>query len=382
MLGSYRSGEQKSPALRAFAAAVRRHDVDTEIALRPLADSAVAELVKQLVNEPVRADLLAGVTRRARGIPLFVRALMQSTTRLQGPPAVVRDVVLGQLDRLDPPARGLLNVVAVASETSPEVLAAVWPGELEGPLRDLVGHGLLTEQVTGRSVRVRVAHPLYAEVAYAELTAADRRRLHARLADAIEKLTPADTLALAPHYLEAGDAIDSNRAPDVLGTAGERALSIHAIEEAVRYFRAALAGAEPSTDINRRMELLTGLGRALQENGKLTDAASVWSEALALAQRAGLAAQHASLRYRLALLETERGNLSLAEQHSRAGAEVARPDAGDAQALALRLVYSMRSGDESRMRAAADHTAALAAPSIRRRPYKPRHTSAAACRPG
>lgn len=364
LLANYRSGEQPRP-LREFATAVRRHDLDTELTLRPLTDDAVAELLAELLGAPASPQLLENVRERARGVPLFVKALVQEMGRTPAPstPAVVRDLVLAQLDRLGEPSRRLLDLVAVAGETAPDVLAEVLPDDFAEPQRDLLARGLLSEEESGRSVRLRVDHPMYAEVAYAELTAADRRDLHARLAAAIEKLTPDDILALAPHYLEASDRVDSSRATDVLSVAGQRALDIHAADEAVRYFRAALAGAGPDFPAERRIEVLIGLGRGFQEAGNLGSAAAVWNEGVALAQDPGLAEQHASLRYRLALLETERGNLSLADQHSHAGAAIGlrEADAGDAEAMALRLVYSMRSGDTARMRAASEHTAALAA---------------------
>jgi len=87
VLASYRTGEEQTPALREFATAVRRHELDTEIDLRPLSDPAVADW-SAAGRRPVRRAA-GGVTERPAGSPVRTRARAGHTASAGGasPPA-------------------------------------------------------------------------------------------------------------------------------------------------------------------------------------------------------------------------------------------------------------------------------------------------------
>jgi DNA-binding CsgD family transcriptional regulator len=215
----------------------------------------------------------------------------------------------------------------------------------------MLGTGLIVEQV-GRTVSYRAGHPLYAEVAYAELTAVERRAVHAALAAAIDRLDPDDVLALAPHYLGAGDLVDPDRAGGVLAEAGWRALAIYADDEAARYLAAAATEARAADRTELLPALLEGIGLARQRGGQLDKAIAAWSDALAAARQYGLDELAASLCTRLALAEEELGN----------PASIDRPagSAGPEDAL-LRLISVIRQWDTARVRAIADELATFTA---------------------
>lgn len=359
VLASYRAGKADGP-LRDLAVAVRRGDPDDEIALAPLADGAVAELTKSLLGGEPPEDLLHTVTSRAKGIPLFVTALVHGPDApdVKLLPAIVRDLVLDRLHRLDDAERRLVEIVAVAGESgTAEILRAVFDAaDFEPTLRRLVADGLVTEQIAGRSETYRVTHPLYAEVAYAELTIGERRALHAAFAAAIDAIAPDDMLALAPHYREAGGFVDHARAAEVMAAAGWRALSVHAGEEAARYLSAAVDAAR--TPDRSTVELLEGLGRAYVSCGRLDDAVAAWHRGLGLAERLGDAESLTSLPHWLALVESERG------EASRVAALTATPvrDAvsADAEHMLLRTIFLLRHGDDAALRVAAAELAAFA----------------------
>lgn len=344
VLAAYRPGD----TLNDLVVAIRRDNPGDELGLEPLADDAVAELARDLLGAEPEPDLLRGVTSRAKGVPLFVTALLQGR-EVGGPlPMIVRDVVLGRLRQLDEPERRLMEIAAVAGATgTAEVLRGVWaaPG-FQRTVRKLRDEGLLAEQSDGGTVTYRVAHPLYAEAAYTELTLGERRGLHAELAAAIDKYTPDDVLALAPHYREAGDLVDGDRVAEVMTEAGWRALRVHAAEEAVQYLTAATATAKPAL----LPTLLDGLGRAHQGAGRLDDAAAAWNEAVTLAERLGDTRVLRLLRPRLALVESERGNAHLAEEHSLAGIRAAGHDTPEA--AVLHILFTIRQGDAEQMKAA------------------------------
>lgn len=358
VLASYRAGVADGP-LNELAVAVRRHQPDDGLRLAPLSDAAVAELVRDLLSADPAPDLLRGVTTRAKGVPLFVTALVEVGGAAPRPdvlPAIVRDVVLERLHRLDEHERRLLEIVSVAEGTgSREVLRAVWAAagpagaaDFDRALRRLVTGGLVAEHQAGPALRYQLAHPLYAEVAYAELTAGERRGLHAAVAAAVDRLEPDNVLVLAPHYRDAGDLVDAVRAVDVLAAAGWRALGVHAADEAVQYLGAALERAHAAGRTDLIPPLLDGLGKAYQGSGRLDDAAAAWTEALALAQAAGETARLPRLRNRLALLESVRGNFALADRHREAGIRAMAND--EPQTAIVRLVFALRHGDMATLR--------------------------------
>jgi DNA-binding CsgD family transcriptional regulator len=354
LLATYRTGEADGP-LRDLAVSVRRSDKDSELNLAPLPDSAVAELISFLLPEEPGPEILRSVTARARGVPLFVTALVQagSLRRPHELPVIIRDLVLGMLHGLPEPQRRLVELVSVAGDAaSDEVIRAVWDVsdvDVRTVLRQLLGRGLIVEQV-GRAVTYRVGHPLYAEVAYAELTAVERRAVHAALAAAIDRLDPDNMLALAPHYLGAGDLVDPDRAGAVLAEAGWRALDIYADDEAVRYLSAAATEARAADKIELLPALLEGAGLAEQRGGRLDKAIAAWSEALDAARQHGLVELAASLRTRLALAEEELGNPTRTDRPTES--------AGPEDAL-LRLISVIRQWDTAGVRAIAGELASF-----------------------
>ncbi|GAA3439826.1 ATP-binding protein [Kutzneria kofuensis] len=304
----YRSAEPGGP-LTALAMTVRRDESGVELALEPLSDNAVGELVGDLLGAPPRAELLSKVTARAQGVPLFVTALVGGGEIPDGLPVIVRDVVLDRLQRLDDRARRLLELIAVAGAGgSPRLLRTVWAEDgFDVVLRQLFQQGLVEELVDGPALTYRVSHPLYAEVAYAELTVGQRRSLHAAIAAALDRT---DVLEAAPHYRDAGDLVDPARACEVLGAAGQRALDVHDAQEAVNYLSVALHHAQSIEHADVIPELMDGLARALQANGRLDDAASLWNHADALARSRGDSPRQRILGYYRSILEAERGNVS------------------------------------------------------------------------
>ena len=304
VLGAYRPVEAGTP-VGDLGMTVRRADPTAEITLTPLADHQVAELTRALLGRAPDRRFLDGVTTRAKGVPLFVTALVHEGFSAEATlPAIVRDVVLGRLHALDESPRRLLEIVAVAGDAgTDEVLRDVYdsPG-FESALKVLVVGGLVTEHVTGRTLAYRVGHPLYAEVAYAELTLGERRKLHASMVAAIEKVSPDDVLVLAPHYREAGSLVEPAKAARIMADAGWRALAMRATDEAIRYLRAAAEQAQPA----QVPALLEGVGRAHQGANEYAEADEVWTEAIVLAERYGQDEVLGELRFRMALLDAER----------------------------------------------------------------------------
>jgi predicted ATPase len=100
----------------------------------------------------------------------------------------------------------------------------------------------------------RFCHPLIHDAAYSSLLATDRRALHARVADRIERRTPDGPVGIiARHRAAAGDA---DRAVPLLVRAAEQAIVLGAASEAAGYFSTAadLASGDESDALRERAE--------------------------------------------------------------------------------------------------------------------------------
>jgi DNA-binding CsgD family transcriptional regulator/tetratricopeptide (TPR) repeat protein len=325
----------------------------TKLTLGPLNDGEVARLARELLVDEPSPERLRDVTRRARGVPLFVTALFEDGDRHgRVLPMVIRDVVLGRLAQLPEPQLWLTQIISVAGDSATEpVLTAVWHhDDLPAALGKLRTTGLIAQRENG----YRVAHPLYAEVAYGELTHAERRSLHAELAEALDRLNPDDVLALAPHYRSAADLVDPARAMQVLAQAGWRARRLHAEEEAVLYLGAALEGARRRGSDEEIVRLLGGLGRAHLGCARPDQAAIAWREAIALGVRVGVVPDLDRIRHWLSLMESESG-----QRATRVS-----PDATTTPENALlHMVFSLRHGNADEVRVAARHLLTFTGPS-------------------
>jgi class 3 adenylate cyclase len=191
------------------------------LALEPLDDGEVGELVTQLLDGPA-PDIVRSVVARAEGNPFYageiVRSIVERVPDLRDRAAVdaalaalpdsVQATVLARLDALSPTARRVLQVASIfgrsyrlsgVASLDPELRELTVETSDELLDRDLIrtsGRGLFTFR-----------HILIREVAYGTLTRTERIRLHAAAGEWIESTAGSDSDALAEliayHYREA-----------------------------------------------------------------------------------------------------------------------------------------------------------------------------------
>jgi len=286
--------------------ATRRHL--TALALEPLTDAAVRELLDGLVPG-LPADAVAAIVGRAEGIPLYavemVRGLLTdglierqgevyvpsgdlSTLRV---PESLRSLIASRLDALAPEDRALLQEASVLGQVfSADALAAITGTDADGlaeRLRGLVRRELLDVETDPRSPergQYRFVQSLIREVAYGTLARRERRSRHLAVARHFEA-TGDDELAgvLASHYVSAYEASDEGPEADAiatqarlaLGGAAERAAALGAHHQAVAHLERALALASSPTE---RAPLL--------DRAAMSAAAAAMDEAVDYAQRA------------------------------------------------------------------------------------------------
>lgn len=338
MVVTYRPEEVTDPprGFRALRESLLRSSTSREIQLARLdaADVRTLLAVRLQGDPPPRAlELIIG---HSRGVPLFVEALVrwlletgrlvdrtgrwemvsEGTTRV---PPLIRDVIAGRLERLRKRDRETLELIAVAGEARPDVLARVAPQRLDSSLSSLLRAGLVVREASGNAFAYRLEHPLVLEVAYEEIPEPRRARLHLELARALEG--SGDVSAQAAHYLAAGSDAEGGQAADVLLAAGCSSLERCADEQALRFFEAALRHAEV-TRPELMEQVLSGAGEASFRLGRLSDAARIWRSMLDRGLVAGDPVRRARVHRLIATAESERGAYEAAEHELHAGLAV------------------------------------------------------------
>jgi DNA-binding SARP family transcriptional activator len=299
---------------------VRRVAGVEALALAPLDDAAVAELVAFELGRRPGPELLAEVAARARGNPLFaaeltrlladdrvLAGLRDTGGRLPAVPPLVREVVRDRAGRLPPACRELLGLAAVLGfEFELPVLAAAGADVVPGhqpdhqpgrPGRDPEAlllpavEARIVEAVPGHPDRLRFRHPLVHEALEHQLPPGRREALHRRAAEAIEAVHGAwlDLHAgrLAAHWRLVGGADAQANAVEYAVRASRQARSALAWEEAARVLSLAVDGARQPLPPPRRCELLIEQGDALMLAGEHAAAGRVLLQAADLARQLG-----------------------------------------------------------------------------------------------
>src|SRR5579859_2146680 len=385
VLGTYRSEEIDSArGLRQLLTSLRRAGLASEEILTRLEPEAVAELAAGMLGSSAPGELLALLGTRAGGTPLFVEALIRTlidadqlhkrgeswtlgTNLVPGLPPDIRDLIMGRLQHLDATERRVLDLIAVSGGTVPHVVlreAGEWSDEiLLQAVQHLCTTGLVVENVDSAEVIYALTHPLVQEVAYAELPEMARRRAHAAIAFALERVQPDELDRLARHYYAAGSLADANRTLEVLLAAGERTYRLYANDRAAQHFGAALALMRQGGRTELLPVVLEQLGEAWERVGETAAAIAVWSEARTLHERARNVSLIVRLHRRLALAEWDRGHFDVAQAHLEAGLQVlagSEPSAELAELLHVQVILLRRRGDFNGMSTAAQNLAALA----------------------
>jgi len=257
------------------------------IALEPLANNAIAELVRHLLDTD-RPDVIQLVSERAEGNPFYAGELVRSYLEqgsLEQLPDTVQATVLARLDLLPQDERRVLQLGAVFGRSfRPGGVAALEPsmgGQIAELCENLVDRDLI--RPAAEPNRYNFRHILIQEVAYGTLTRGERARLHAEAARWVQSVSEGREVALAEilafHYREAAvlyTALDpgtditertrANAAQWLLKAADVAAASA-ATPEAVRHIRASFDFIEPRMlpKLHERIGDLTGGDSGLEE---------------------------------------------------------------------------------------------------------------------
>ena len=294
LVSTYRPGYRPPWIDRSYA---------TQVALQPLRPAEGAHVVRAVLGADAAPDALVGlIVDKAEGNPFFLEELARNIKEQEGGaplvtlPDTIQEVLLGRIDRLPSEDQRLLQLAAVVGK---DVDLSVVRGVSELPDAELrrgfgrlQGAEFLYETRSGPEPRYTFKHALTHDVAYASLLEGQRRALHARSLDAIERLHP-DRLAehveaLAHHAVEGGVLA---KAHGYLRQAGLKAFTRCAHREAAAYFERALAALAALPEDRARaaeaVDLHFELRIALQPLGELDRTVSALRRAEALARELG-----------------------------------------------------------------------------------------------
>lgn len=240
------------------------------ITLLGLDEHQTGELARAVAGASVSDADAHRLHARTGGNPLFigetVRAIVDegaltSDGRLaigerggSAVPVTLRALLGGRIDALSADARTVLRVAAVLGMAFRETTVDdVLDDPVDPAIYDRLADAAMIVPLDATG-GWRFCHPLIHDAAYSSLLATDRRALHARVADRIERRNPDGPVGVvARHRAAAGDAA---RAVPLLVRAAEQAIVLGAASEAAGYFSAAadLASGDEAADLRRRAE--------------------------------------------------------------------------------------------------------------------------------
>lgn len=283
---SYRV-EDAPTALVRLVAQWSRQGLTHRIPLQRLAPGETATLVAALGGDPARSATLHA---ESAGNPYFVSELLRAAPG--DVPAALADLLRTRLDALPETARQLLQAAAVLDPDIDFATLRQISGRSEDETLDALELLLEARVLAEQDAQYSFAHPLVAHVVRSGMLGARRAILHRRAAEAREQAyagrLPAIAGRLALHYREAGDR---QRAAVYAELAAEHALSLVAIDEAIAFYRQAIA-LEPTPA--RQL----GLGHTLFRQSDLHGAEAAFTAAFQGFEAAGdrRGAARASLR--------------------------------------------------------------------------------------
>ena len=305
-VGTYRDVELDvgKPFEKAMAALVRQKQAE-RLRLRRLPEEAVAELLAALGGSEPPGALVQVIFHETEGNPFFVGEVFQhlseegklfdeagewkgdlSAGELDVPEGV-RLVVGRRLERLSEATPKLLTAAAVVGRRFDlKLVEALSDLDSDGFLEAIEQAEtakLVVSEREGRETSCVFTHELIRNTLLGALSLPRRQRLHARVAETMERVYQSDLArrasALAHHLYEAGAVADEAKTIHFLILAGEQSLDTGAFEEARQDFDLALS-LMPADDRETRASVLWKRGLAQRSLGLWKEAIGDWETAL------------------------------------------------------------------------------------------------------
>ena len=321
-----RPAERETVLLPLLAAAQKEPERFVEVQLRALAAEEAQILIDQLIPEnSVEARALKKqIASRAAGNPFYIEEIIrmlidqgglvgsaaakswqvtpQAGAVIKAVPGTVQGLILARVDRLPEQVRQTLQKAAVLGTSFPVSLlgrlSEISPEALAQHLEALETRQFLSTTSFRSEAGYVFNHALTREAVYQILLKRERRKIHARAAQAIEhsSLWPPEEQveALAHHYAESHKP---SKAIPYLITAAENTTRRCAYEISGRHYQRAMSllPDQPPGQSCEFFQVRLGLGTSLKYLGQLGEAGQLLSATLTLLRKASPAAESATL---------------------------------------------------------------------------------------
>lgn len=269
--GTYRTGEP-APSLHRLRQRLIRDGWDGEIVLERLANDDLFALIRDLSGSTAGiADLTKRLFEETGGNPLFVletiRALLETGLLERAAsgwqlntahedwdgahlplPRTVREVIASRLSRLSESSRQLVAAASVLGREFDVALLNALTSKSEDEVLDAIDELLAAQIVVEQGVRYAFSHDKVQEVAYEQLSAARKTRLHSLAGGAIEARFAGrlENVAsqLGRHFRQARRFADAAR---YLALSGDIALRTYAYREACQSYLQAVEALDSMT---------------------------------------------------------------------------------------------------------------------------------------
>lgn len=312
IVGAYREAEAREEEAKAeVLGSLTRERLYERLALRGLSEDDARALLTALVGSTLSDDVLRVLHERTAGNPFFLTEVARRIDEQPLPagtyppsgwieglpiPESLHAMVRQRVKHLRPPTLELLKVAAVVGgDLELAAVAAVLDTDRESILPLVVEAaqaGILQAPET-TSPGVRFHHALVRDILYDALPADERARLHRRAGLGLERHWQLEldehAAALAVHALASVAAGDVHRAVGYAVRAAQRAMAQVAYDEAIQWYRRALAALaqEPSADPARNCRLLLALGAAQAAASNVHEMRETFRRAADLARHLG-----------------------------------------------------------------------------------------------
>jgi ABC-type oligopeptide transport system substrate-binding subunit len=280
-----------------------RERLAKHIRLKRLSRTQTEELLAALFDEEITPEFLDSIFDQTEGNPFFieevVKALVESgklyykegrwhrpdDVRELSIPHTVRVAIQSRVQVLSPTAQEMMQLAAVLGRQFELDTLAQASDLNRDQLDDAVEEAKqaqLVEESRGEQTALAFVHGLVATTLVDDIQTAKLRRLHRRVAEAIEIHRPEDLESLAYHYSRAGDW---GQALEYILQAGDRARALYAHQEAVDNYQQALELLREAGDIERAARTLMKLGLTYHNCFEFKAARQAYKEGFALWQR-------------------------------------------------------------------------------------------------